>query len=211
MEKRIRSVLLWVIVLAFALSSGVGFSMAETALLTAQEARPAENQGLDEAEAAEQGNFRLPASLKVIEEEAFEGTAVGQVILQEAVQEIGDRAFAENEALREVYIPGGAELRGREIFVGADEVTVYGIEGSPAEDWAKEQGIPFRVRDIWKREIVPHANPGWVILLLLLALMPLMIRENDFTRAKQTAFTVQKISIGHRRRAELFVRDLCFP
>ena len=211
MNKMIRSGMLWVIILAFALSSGVGFFMAEAAPLTSPETRPFERMAQDDEEAAEPGSFRLPASLKVIEAEAFEGTAAERVYLEEDVQEIGDRAFAANGALREIYIPGEAKLRGREIFAGADEVTVNGIEGSPAEDWAKEQGIPFRVQDIWKRDAVPHSNPGQMILLLLLALIPFPARGTDFLRTKQIIFAAEKNAIGHRRRAELFARDLCFP
>ena len=44
--------------------------------------------------------FRFPASLQIIEEEAFEGTSIVIVDLPESVEEIGDRAFAEIETLK---------------------------------------------------------------------------------------------------------------
>ena len=49
--------------------------------------------------------FNLPASLQIIEAEAFEGTAIVTVDLPETVETIGERAFANIPTLRQITIP----------------------------------------------------------------------------------------------------------
>lgn len=162
-------------------------------------------------EPTEVGSFRLPASLRVVGDEAFEGTAVETAILPDGAAEIGDRAFANADGLREVYIPGSVAQIGADAFSGGGGLTVFGLAGSAADDWAAEHGIPFEVRDIWSGAGLPRLPVEWALGLLLLALAFLGVRETDLFSVRKTAFAVEYMAMGERKRAELFVRDLCFP
>lgn len=87
--------------------------------------------------------FKLPASLRIIEEEAFEGTAVTQVDLPETLTTIEDRAFADAINLRLVNMPQDITVIGNDVFTGDNLVTITGTPDSYARTWAKNNGIPF--------------------------------------------------------------------
>lgn len=90
-----------------------------------------------------QNSFNLPASLQIIEEEAFEGTALSGVQLPETVTTIEDRAFANTKNLRYIYIPEKTKDIGKDVLAGSKTVIVSGLPGSYAGKWAKKNGIPF--------------------------------------------------------------------
>ena len=98
--------------------------------------------------------FTFPKALKIIEDEAFEGTSVKTVILPDGLQYIGERAFDKIETLRKVYIPESAVYIADTAFYKGAAYTVYGIRGSYAEDWAKKHRVPFKEADIW-RTVLP--------------------------------------------------------
>ena len=85
----------------------------------------------------------LPGSLYLIEDGAFEGTALQSVHLSEGLEAIGDRAFAGNDLLFAVYIPESAQHIGQKAFDGADQVLISGDAGSYAQRWARENGYRF--------------------------------------------------------------------
>ncbi len=87
--------------------------------------------------------FRLPASLQIIEDEAFEGTALVAVDLPETVEEIGDRAFADIPSLRILKIPDNTKRIGKRIVAGSNNVIITAAPGSYARNWAQENGVPF--------------------------------------------------------------------
>ncbi len=87
--------------------------------------------------------FKLPASLKIIEDEAFEGTAIVSVDLPESVESIGDRAFAGIPGLRVVKIPEKTTYIAATAFAGSNHVMITGVPGSYARTWARENGVPF--------------------------------------------------------------------
>ena len=87
--------------------------------------------------------FSLPASLKIIEDEAFEGTALVAVDLPETVEEIGDRAFANIPSLRILKIPDNTKRIGTKIVAGSYNVTIAAAPGSYARNWAQENDVPF--------------------------------------------------------------------
>ena len=80
--------------------------------------------------------FKLPASLRIIEEEAFEGTAVTQVDLPETLTTIEDRAFADAINLRLVNMPQDITVIGNDVFTGDNLVTITGTPDSYARTWA---------------------------------------------------------------------------
>ena len=87
--------------------------------------------------------FRFPASLQIIEEEAFEGTSLVIVDLPESVEEIGDRAFAEIETLKVLKIPQSAKTIGEDILAGSNRAVISAPMNSFARTWARANGIPF--------------------------------------------------------------------
>lgn len=156
------------------------------------------------------GTFRLPASLRVIGEEAFEGTAAAALILEDKVTTVESRAFAGTDNLREVYIPGSVETLAGDAFAGAEDLTVYGTKGSAAEDWAARLGYRFVLRDIWAAVLLRTSHA--LFLLLLLFAPAAWAAGNRFRlRLNKTASAVEYISFSYKKRAELFVRNLCFP
>ena len=87
--------------------------------------------------------FKLPASLQVIEDEAFEGTSLFSVELPDSVVTIGERAFSNISTLHAVSIPDSVTYIARNTFTGSDKVTITASPGSYARTWAKENGVPF--------------------------------------------------------------------
>ncbi len=87
--------------------------------------------------------FRLPASLQFIDDEAFEGTALVNVVIPENVEYIGERAFSDIPTLRKVNIPEKTTTIAGSAFAGSSRVTITGAPGSYARKYARENGIPF--------------------------------------------------------------------
>ena len=86
---------------------------------------------------------KLPASLRIVEDEAFEGTAIVQVELPETVESIGERSFANILTLRRVKIPERTMQIARTAFSGSNRLTITGTPGSYARTWARENGVLF--------------------------------------------------------------------
>ena len=94
-------------------------------------------------EAAPPPVFKLPASLQIIEDEAFEGTALFAVELPDSVIRIGERAFSDIPTLRTVSVPDSVTYIAKNAFSGSEKVTITASPGSYARTWAKENGVPF--------------------------------------------------------------------
>lgn len=98
--------------------------------------------------APETGAVRLPASLRIIEDAAFEGTALANVELPEGLIQIGDRAFADNPELMTLTVPDSVLFFGQDILEGADRAEVIAALGSPAADWALSAGYRLSPRQL---------------------------------------------------------------
>ena len=96
-----------------------------------------------------QSAFVMPASLRRIDDSAFEGTAAIEVILGESVETIGDGVFANMPRLKAVFIPKATKTIADNAFGGNHDVIVFGIAGSYAEEWAETNGFVFIHWDIW--------------------------------------------------------------
>lgn len=96
--------------------------------------------GTDEIKGSQ---FALPVSLITIEDEAFEGTAITNVVLPENVETIGDYAFANIKTLHNITIPQSTTRIGENAFIGSNNVTITGAPKGYARTWAHENGIPF--------------------------------------------------------------------
>ena len=95
------------------------------------------------------GVLMLPPSIRVVEQEAFLGVSARVVYLPEGAQTIGDYAFADTPNIVVAFIPRTVSFIGKDVFRGANRLTIIGVQGSPAEDWAKAQGYRFVHMNVW--------------------------------------------------------------
>lgn len=102
-----------------------------------------EEQLSEEAPDVQQTASTLPAALQVIDENAFEGTALVSVELPEKLEYIGDEAFAGITSLRSVRIPDNTKYIGKDAFTGSGQVTITAYANSYARTWARNNRIPF--------------------------------------------------------------------
>lgn len=86
---------------------------------------------------------RLPSFLEIIDEEAFENTALGKTLLPDSLRTVGRRAFADINSLSYVYVPERIEWISADAFEGNDEIVFLGVTGGNAECWAEENGYRF--------------------------------------------------------------------
>ncbi len=111
--------------------------------LTSASAAVSESKKDVELDAITVPTFQLPASLTIIEDEAFEGTAITNIDLPELLEYIGDNAFANIPTLRFVSIPDNTKYIAGTAFTGSRHVKISGAPNSYARAWARENGIPF--------------------------------------------------------------------
>lgn len=86
---------------------------------------------------------KLPESVEIIEEEAFEGTAIVTIKLSENVKTIGDRAFANINTLQSIWIPISTKSIAETAFTGSNNVSITAAPNSYARAWARENKLPF--------------------------------------------------------------------
>lgn len=94
--------------------------------------------------------FVLSPNLKIIEDEAFEGISARTIILPDGFLYIGENAFGDIQTLEKVYIPETTKHIAVSAFANDTSLTIYGIPGSYAEDWAKEHNVLFEEANIWR-------------------------------------------------------------
>ena len=86
----------------------------------------------------------LPAGLKEIEEEAFEGSiAFGEVLIPDGTEKIGSRAFADCSRLVFVSIPGSVTEISDDAFDGSSNTVILCSADSEGEAFAKRNAIPY--------------------------------------------------------------------
>ena len=112
------------------------------------------------AKAPETKRFELPASLRMIGEEAFAGTSAGMVVLPDSTETVEESAFAGMEALTAAVLPSGAADIHDRAFGSAADLTIYGEPGSSAEDWALRNGYRFRSILLLSSALLPSAAIG---------------------------------------------------
>ena len=86
----------------------------------------------------------LPASLTVIEAEAFYGDAFTYVLVPACVEAIGSGAFAHCPSLQSVEIQGSDTLISDNAFGGRTDFTIIAPAGSAAETWAIQHNVNFQ-------------------------------------------------------------------
>ena len=150
----------------------------------------------------------LPYSLEMLEEEAFQGTAIETLIFQENVYSVGERAFEDTTNLKAVYIPPATTQIAQDAFSEEGTLTIYGVRGSYAEKWAKQHHIPFKKADIW-RLIVSDGNVLHSDVILQL-LFHLMVVSEEIIRVV-VRFWRRKVSMRPQDRPELNSIHYRFP
>ena len=157
---------------------------------------------------SDEAMFVLPASLNMIDDEAFEGTAVTAVLIRERVICIGDYAFANTPKLQVVFIPQATEHIGDYAFPANTGLTIYGAMGSYAEEWANAHQIPFDGVYFWNL-LIPNRKTiniqGISHKRILLIINP----ERTVGIIQQTAFN--EMSMRPQDRPELNPIDYRFP
>ena len=86
----------------------------------------------------------LPNSLRQISRYAFYGCSkLTSVKIPDGATQIGACAFLNCAELKTAIVPSSVVTIGNSAFGDSDNLTIYGVKGSYAETYAKENGIPF--------------------------------------------------------------------
>lgn len=94
----------------------------------------------------EMWDAELPADLKVIEENAFQGLPITAAYISDGVTTIGERAFASCGNLRWVYIPASVTDINKTAFDGCTGLVIFAEEGSTADAFARENDFVLVLR-----------------------------------------------------------------
>ncbi len=150
----------------------------------------------------------FPASLQIVEEEAFAGTSIQALVLKEGLQNIGYHAFYNMKSLHDVFLPSSVEYIDDSAFSCSALEVIHGVEGSYAHKWAEEHGIPFEITEYWAAS--PERVHVFAELLLALVGSFCLPIQNEKKRIKQyrRAFI---ISMRPQDRVELNPIDYRFP
>lgn len=151
-------------------------------------------------------DFILPASLTVLEDEAFAGTAIETVVLPDALEVIGDHAFADIPTLSSVEIPQSVLAIGDNSFAGSDRVFIVGAADSYAQTWANEHDVLF-VKAEALTETTPARNGITLLMGWLLSGTLLISPKIGYS---QYSILHSKIQI-RRRLSELYPVLYDFP
>jgi hypothetical protein len=89
----------------------------------------------------------VPNSVEAIGQYAFSGCiSLASIEIPKSVEKIGERAFYAC-SLISVEIPNSVKEIGKGAFATcADDLTLYGVAGSVAQEYAAENGLRFEAR-----------------------------------------------------------------
>lgn len=86
----------------------------------------------------------IPKDVRIIERSAFSTcTALEEVMIENGTVDIGYRAFGYCRALEKAFIPESVERMDDEAFVDCEKLTICGVAGSYAEEYAQQHSISF--------------------------------------------------------------------
>ena len=115
-------------------------------------------------EESQKSSFILPESLQIIEDEAFEGTAILKLTLPASVTTIGARAFANISTLHLVTIPNTTNHIDATAFKGSANVTIQAAPNSYAKNFAAANNLPIQRETAITAgnasNVIPSANLG---------------------------------------------------
>lgn len=73
----------------------------------------------------------------------YECSSLTRIVIPESVKKIGEYAFKWCKSLKEVIIHDGVEEIGKNAFCNCENLTIIAAEGSYAEQYCKENNIPY--------------------------------------------------------------------
>ena len=89
-------------------------------------------------------NISLPDSIKSIGERSFYNcSSLKEITIPTSVESIGKEAFYDSIGLREIHIPSSVKKIEDNAFLNCENVIIYGEINSDAEQYAKDNDIPF--------------------------------------------------------------------
>ncbi len=89
----------------------------------------------------------IPEGVRRIGKNAFQNCgSVTSVVIPEGVEKIPSRTFVNCRSLELVVIPESVKKFGKWAFTGCPNLTICAPEGSKAEEYARQNGIPFQVK-----------------------------------------------------------------
>ena len=89
------------------------------------------------------GGWMLPRDLRKIKSNAFTNAPVTVVRCPEGLLSIDEDAFLKCDSFRQIVIPSGVTAIDKDAFRDCGVVTIFGKEGSAAQQFAKQYEIPF--------------------------------------------------------------------
>ena len=99
-------------------------------------------------------DIKLGVGIKSIESKTFQGcSSLESIILPYQVEAIGDNAFKNCTKLKKITIPKATTSISDSAFSYPDKMTIYGVAGSYAEQYAKENDIVFVAQQIATEKI----------------------------------------------------------
>ncbi len=146
----------------------------------------------------------FPASLRIVEDDAFSGTSFKTIIFNSSLVFIGNGAFQDVCTLTDVYIPESTAFIGSEAF--PSDTIIHGSAESYAQKWAEENGYRFQSDNVWNNAPVPLFS----LLMLNQACLLLTIvdtqHEYKFRRVKAYLRNMRP-----QERKELYPINYRFP
>ena len=190
-QNEIRKVML-VLLLVFALLTAASFGIvfAETELEVGKERSTAV----------------FPVSLRILDDEAFAGTAIEIAIFGEVLQTVGDRVFADVESLTDVYFPESTKYIGMNSFCAG--VLIHGAENSYAQVWAEENGFDFAIVNSQRDAAEAQRINLECLMLLLCFVIPADLQIKEKIRSYVLWFVK---SLRPQDRPELYPINYRFP
>ena len=87
--------------------------------------------------------LRIPARVKIIDREAFEGSAAAYAVVPNGCNFIGTRAFAECGRLHVIILPSSVSEIAEDSFEDCSYLVLKAPENSYAQEYASLHSIPF--------------------------------------------------------------------
>ena len=103
-------------------------------------------ENVSPADIADENTMTLPSGTRIVEEEAFYGTAANVIVLPEGAEKISASAFAGCRNLKSIVIPDSMLVIADQIFDEDLDVQIICYKGTTAERWALKHGVKLFIR-----------------------------------------------------------------
>ena len=104
-------------------------------------------------------DVKLGTGIKKIPDSTFEHCdKLASIVLPYRVESIGNNVFKNDVALTEITIPRATTTIGSSVFSYLDKMTIYGVPGTYAETYAKENGIKFVSKEVKATKVTLDKN-----------------------------------------------------